>query len=834
MIHRHVCIHGHFYQPPRENPWLEAIEVQDSAYPYHDWNERVTAECYAPMAAARILTSDGDDQGRIARIVSNYSSVSFNFGPTLLAWMETARPELYEAILEADRRSIERFGGHGAAIAQAHSHLILPLANERDRHTQVLWGLADFRHRFGREPEGMWLAETAVDTPTLEALAAQGVKYTILAPHQAARVRSLASDEAQGDERDDRAGGEAHAWQDVGPGTLDTTHPYLCRLPSGRSIALFFYDGPLSHALSFGELLKDGERFARKLLGAFPDTNGGGEPDRPRLVHVATDGETYGHHHRYGEMALAYALDRLERDDSVRLTVYGELLAEHPPEHEVQIAEGTSWSCAHGVERWRSDCGCSTGGEPGWHQRWRAPLREALDWLRDELAPRYEAAAGELLRDPWAARDGYVEVLLDRSDASLDRFFAEHATHPLSPEERVRARRLLELQRHAMTMYTSCGWFFNDLAGIETIQVLQYADRVLQLAQRLFGESFEEGFLSLLTRAESNRPLSRSEPGSPGAAPPLGGNGREIFEREVRPSRVNLMRVGAHYALSSLFEDYPEEARIFCYRADQSAVRRQRSGRAQVATGRLHLESLVTGAQDDLTFAVLHLGDHHLSCGVRRFQGEGPFAEMAAAVAESFRRADFTRVFREIDRHFEGDTYTLDSLFRDERRLVLSLVLQSTRAEAEAQHRRIYEDHAPLMQYLSELRIPLPNALRAAAEVVVDLDLRRAFEDPEADLAEVEPLLAETAAWGLDLDTEGLALALQASLERRAEALAESPEDAGALASLHRAVVLAKGLPFHVSLYGVQTVVYRLLHGEGAEPSGELRELAAALGLRVG
>jgi hypothetical protein len=549
---------------------------------------------------------------------------------------------------------------------------------------------------------------------------------------------------------------------------------------------------------------------------------------------VATDGETYGHHHRYGEMALAYALDRLGADDSVRLTIYGELLAENPPEHEVRIAENTSWSCAHGVERWRSDCGCSTGGEPGWHQRWRAPLREALDWLRDELAPRYESAAGELLRDPWAARDGYVEVLLDRSDESLDRFFSEHASRDLSPEERVRARRLLEMQRHAMTMYTSCGWFFNDLAGIETIQVLQYADRVFQLAQRLFGESFEEGFLSRLERAESNRPLA--------GAPPLGGNGRQIFEREVRPSRVNLMRVGAHYALSSLFEDYPEEARIFCYRADQSAVRRLRSGRAQVATGRLHLESLVTGAQDDLTFAVLHLGDHHLNGGVRRFQGEEAFTGMADAVAESFRRADFTRVVREIDRHFEGDTYTLDSLFRDERRLVLDLVLQSTRAEAEAQHRRLYEDHAPLMQYLSELRIPLPKALASAAEVVVDLDLRRAFEDPEADLSEVEPLLAETAAWGLELDTEGLALALQESLERRAQGLEESlvessaehPEEREALATLHQAVVLAKGLPFHVSLYGVQTVVYRLLHGEAREPSEELRELAVALGLSVG
>lgn len=822
MTHRHVCIHGHFYQPPRENPWLEAIEVQDSAYPYHDWNERITAECYAPNASARIL----DAEGRIARIVSNYSSISFNFGPTLLAWMETARPALYRALVEADRRSIARFSGHGAAIAQAHSHLILPLANERDRHTQVVWGLADFRHRFGREPEGMWLSETAVDVPTLEALAEQGVRYTILAPHQAARVRPLA-----------REGDAAGRWTTVAEhGGIDTTLPYLCRLPSGRSIALFFYDGPLSHALSFGDLLQDGERFVRRLLGALPP-DGGGDA-RARLVHVATDGETYGHHHRYGEMALAYAVDRLENDPTVRLTIYGEMLADHPPRYEVEIAEGTSWSCAHGVERWRSDCGCSTGGEAGWHQRWRGPLREALDWLRDELAPRYERAAGELLRDPWAARNDYIDVLLDRSEASLDRFFGAHA-HPrkgrdLSHPERVRVRRLLEMQRHAMTMYTSCGWFFNDLAGIETIQVLQYADRVLQLAHRLFEEDFEEPFLARLERAESNRPA-----GAPGAGTvPAGGNGREIFEREVRPSRVDLMRVGAHYALSSLFEDYPEEARIFCYRAEQSDVRRQRSGRAQVATGRLHLRSLVTGAEDELTFAVLHLGDHHLNGGVRRARGDEAFAETAKAVAESFRRADFTRVVREIDRHFAEATYTLDSLFRDERRAVLDLVLQSVRAEAEARHRRIYEDHTPLMQYLSELRIPLPRALDAAAEVVLDLDLRRAFEDPDADLSQVEPLLRQATAWRLDLDEEGLALAFQASLERRAAALESAPDDpSAAIRNLHRAVLVARDLPFHVSLYGVQTIVYRLLHGTGGEGDTEerqaLRELTEALGLRV-
>ncbi|HEX6201053.1 MAG TPA: DUF3536 domain-containing protein, partial [Thermoanaerobaculia bacterium] len=737
MTERYVCIHGHFYQPPRENPWLEAIEVQDSAYPFHDWNERVTAECYAPNAASRIL--DGDD--RIVRIVNNYARISFNFGPTLLAWMETARPALYQAILEADRRSAERFGGHGSGLAQAHSHLILPLANRRDKETQVLWGIRDFEHRFGRRPEGMWLPETAVDLETLDLLAEHGIRFTVLAPGQAARVRRL-----EGDERPSPG-----PWHDVEGGTLDTTRPYLCRLPSGRSIALYFYDGGLAREVAFGELLRDGEGFARRLLEAFGD-----RADGPRLVHLATDGETYGHHHRYGEMALSYALARLAKEDGVRVTNYAEYLERHPPEDEVEILEGTSWSCAHGVERWRSDCGCATGGEPGWHQRWREPLRAALDWLRDELVPLYETAAGELLRDPWAARDAYVAVVLDRSEEALERFLADHAARELSPEERLRARRLLELQRHAMTMYTSCGWFFNDLAGIETVQVLQYADRVLQLGNRLFGDSLEERFLERLERAESNRPA------------PAGGTGREIFERQVRPTRVTLAKVGAHYALSSLFEDYPEEARIFSYRAEQRDVRRLRAGRAHLAIGRLRVTSLVTGSTADLSFAVLHLGDHNLTGGVRGLREDEAFEAMRGGLSAAFERADFGRVLRLLDHHFGDAVYTLDSLFRDERRTVLDLILEATRAEAEERHRRVYEDHAPLMRYLTDLGHPLPLPLKASAEVVLNLDLRRAFEDPEADLAAVRRWLDDAAAWGIELDEAGLAHALRETLERLA------------------------------------------------------------------
>jgi alpha-amylase/alpha-mannosidase (GH57 family) len=434
-MERYLCIHGHFYQPPRENPWLEAIELQDSAFPYHDWNERITAECYAPNATARKL--DGD--GRILDIVNNYSGISFNFGPTLLAWMQERAPDVLAAIIEADKQSRERFSGHGSALAQAYNHMILPLANPRDKATQVRWGIRDFEHRFGRKPEGMWLAETVADTPSLEVLAEHAIKFTILSPFQASRVRPL-------------KGGQ---WTDVNGGRVDPSRPYLVRLPSKRSVAVFFYDAPVSKAVAFEQLLNSGEGFASRLMDGFDD---GRQWDQ--LVHIATDGESYGHHHRYGEMALAHALHHIETSHLAKLTNYGEFLEQHPPVMEAQIHEKSAWSCSHGVGRWFADCGCNSGGRPGWHQRWRAPLREALDWLRDTLAPRFELKAAELLQDPWAARDDYISVILDRSDESVAAYFQRHAKKPLDEEQQVTVLRLMELQRHAMLMYTSCGWFF--------------------------------------------------------------------------------------------------------------------------------------------------------------------------------------------------------------------------------------------------------------------------------------------------------------------------------------------------------------------------------------
>ncbi len=787
-MERYICIHCHFYQPPRENPWLEAVELQDSAYPYHDWNERITAECYAPNAASRILDSDG----RITKIANNYARLSFNFGPTLLSWMEDNAHRTYELILEADRLSRESFSGHGSAIAQAYNHMILPLANRRDKYTQVLWGIRDFQRRFGRDPEGMWLPETAVDVETLEVLAELGIKFTVLAPHQALQIRKYRGPGPQ-DLKHVADAGKASQWRSVEGAKIDPTRAYVCPLPSGRSISLFFYDGPISRAVAFERLLSNGETFAARLLGGFSDNR-----KWPQLMHIATDGETYGHHHPHGDMALAYALDYIESNGLARITNYGEYLEKQPPTHEVEIVENTAWSCAHGVGRWSSDCGCNSGGHAGWNQQWRAPLRAALDWLRDDLSSPYEQWAGQLLRDPWTARNDYISVMLDRSPDNVDRFLAKHAARTLGPDEQVRALELLEMQRHAMLMYTSCGWFFDELTGIETVQVIQYAGRSVQLAQKLFGDHREREFIDRLKQAHSNIPGY--------------GSGAEAYARFVRPAIVDLLGVGAHYAITSLFDGFREQAAIYCYDVDMLDSHAQQSGRAAVAVGRAHITSRITREQIPISFGVLHFGDHNLSAGVRRFQNDDQYHAMAQAVSEAFGRADLPEAVRVLDRHFEGTAYSLKSLFRDEQRRIVSRILQTTLAEAEASYRQIYEHHAPLMRFLAGLHTAAPKVLVLTAEFVINGALRRSLETAELDLDEIRGLLDTATREKINLDVTGLEYLLRRRLTVMADNLASDPGNLPFLAKIH--AIISMPWPFDINLWRVQNVFYALLESE--------------------
>ncbi len=488
--HSYVCIHGHWYQPPRENPFTGEVGVQPSAAPYANWNERITAECYEPNTRAAILGEDGT----VRRRLNNYQWVSSDWGPTLLDWLEEHEAETYERIIGADAASRERFDGHGTAVAHTYNHTIMPLSNRRDKRTQIQWGIADFRHRFGREPEGMWLPETAVDLESLELMADADIAYTVLSPYQAAAVLDQAE------------------WVDVVGGTIDTRVPYTVQLFGAKSISVFFYNGPLSQEIAFNGVLEDGTILAKRLVQALGEPNG-----EARLSHVATDGETYGHHHRHGEMALARAVEDLEADSDVELINYGAFLAKHPPTRVARIIEGTSWSCAHGVDRWRADCGCHTGQHSDWNQEWRSHLRAALDVLRDGLIDDFESRGATVLADPWAARDSYIEVILGRS---ADAFLHDQAHRGLSEERRQLALDLLEIQHRAMLMYTSCGWFFDDISGLETVFVLRHAGRVIDLARRAVGRDLEPGFLEILDEARSNVDDR---------------TGRDVFEESVMP-----------------------------------------------------------------------------------------------------------------------------------------------------------------------------------------------------------------------------------------------------------------------------------------------------------
>lgn len=773
MADRYICIHGHFYQPPRENPWLESIEQQDSAYPYHDWNERITAECYEQNAASRIL----DGQNQIVQIVNNYSRISFNVGPTLLSWLEANAPAVYEAVLAADEESTRLFG-HGSAIAQCYNHIIMPLASRRDKLTQVCWGIYDFERRFGRRPEGMWLPETAVDLETLDMMAAQGIKFTILEPHQVSHFRKL---------------GET-VWADVRGGRIDPTRPYLVQLNQGRSIAVFFYDGPVSRAVAFERLLANGATFAGRIAGTFNEYR-----PWPQIANIATDGETYGHHHRHGEMALAYALHHIEAGGLAKLTNYAAYLAKHPPTHEVQIVERTAWSCVHGVGRWSRDCGCNSGGNAGWNQAWREPLRAALDWLRDDLAPRFEGLGRRLFNDPWAARDEYIEVVLDRSEENVAKFLGRHGKGKLDESQRIAALKLLELQRHLLLMYTSCGWFFDDLAGIETVQVIMYAGRAIQLAQELFGENVEERFLERLARARSNDPNR--------------GDGRQIYETSVRPAMVDLRKVGAHYAMASLFESFEERDTVYCYEVEREDYHLIPSGKSRLALGRIKITSTITGEATRLSFGVLHLGDHNISGGVREFQGEAAYQFLVSEITELFLRADIPGVIRLVDRNFGQEAYTLKLLFGDEQRKILGMILKSSLGEAEAAYRQIYEYHAPLMRFLASMETPVPREFQIAAQFAINTELRRLIEAAELELDRIHGLRREAARSGVTLDSAGLGYALARTIDRMTEAFRDSPEDTGLLQQLDGAVGLALTLPFEVDVWKTQNVYYELLQG---------------------
>ncbi len=796
-----VCVHGHFYQPPRENPYLDAIEKQPGAAPFHDWNERIHHECYRPNAYARIL----NDRGEVVRIVNTFEYISFNLGPTLLSWMERYDLETYQRILDADRNSCQRLNGHGNAIAQVYNHIILPLANQRDKVTQVRWGITDFKRRFDRDPEGIWLAETAVDYPTLEVLVQEGIKFTVLAPSQVQRCRPLVT-----------TNGQRGDWHEVGGGQIDPSRPYRCFLkhadgspdPS-RYIDIFFYDGPISRDMGFNDVLSSSQHFAGRIAQAIHGDH------RPfQLISVATDGETFGHHRGGAEKALAYALTEEFPRQGWTVTNYAHYLATHPPTWEAELKPVTAWSCSHGVDRWQDDCGCGGGGE--WQQRWRRPLRDSLDWLRDQLSHVFEPQAAALLKDPWAARDAYVAVMGDRSDDSRKTFFAAHQTHPLSATERTTALQLLEMQRHALLMYTSCGWFFDEISRPEGTQILRYAARAMDLAGEVAGIALETALVERLRAAPSNVATFK--------------DGAGVYEILVKPSRVSPEQVVAHYAMGSLFSDYRREQSLYSYTVEQQDYRRQRLGPLSLAVGQVTLTSTITRETLTLAFGALHLGGWDFHCGIGSFRSRLDYTQAKDELFDGLGQASAAQTILAINRIFGDRAYGLPDLFAEERHRMMQLLSQDTLLRLDQLYSQVYRDNYGVLRAFHRDGLPVPQELQVTADIALSqrtLEVLHALEretsDPSSNplrqgeeyLNDLDAIATEAGYFNARLTLPAAKPMLEGLIWRSVwQLLSHEPSDALAadIDWLGRLISLGDRLCLGLSLERPQELYYQYLH----------------------
>ncbi|MDD3642090.1 MAG: DUF3536 domain-containing protein [Candidatus Krumholzibacteria bacterium] len=781
---RYLIVHGHFYQPPRENPWTERIDRQDGAAPYHDWNERITRECYLPNARSRRL----DGYGRVLSIVNNYEHISFNFGPTLISWIESHHPGLYRRILDADAASVLERSGHGNAIAQVYNHMIMPLATPRDRRTQIRWGIHDFSRRFGREPEGIWLAETAINDDTLEIVIEEGIRYIILSPHQADRIRPI-------------EGGE---WTDVSDGSIEAGTPYRCFGPRRwrsrrRWIDIFFYDATISTDVSFNHLLRSGDSLADAIAGAY--ARGGGD-----LVSIATDGEVYGHHEPFGDMALAYLIEEAARARGITMTNFGAYLDAHEPAREAQIkqgrgGEGTAWSCSHGVGRWKEDCGCNTGAPAGWDQKWRAPLRRGLDRLRDGLAGIFEAEGGKLLADPWKARDEYIAVLDGRAARDTAGFVDAHAARTLAEDERRRAAALLESQRHAQLMYTSCGWFFNDISGIETTQLMKYAARAIELAGAGRSDDLEGRLLGELRLARSNIPAL--------------GTGAEIYLETKRASAAEPAIFAGQFVLARQLQSPEISPESFGWRFEiKDARSRDSDGRSLVA-GLLAMTSGVTLEEHRFGFLCGFGPPAEAVCAVIPSRTDDDYEELRnffdtteSSGAKAVRTAAAARGWRLV---------TINDLFPDDRRAILERLGRLKIAALEDTFGGLYSEIAHLLTIFRQSGIAAPDSLVSPARAYLAHRLAAELAgwdrslDP-AGLRGISSVMGEASETGIELETYAAAEAIERVVVERLSALRGGLDTKVTGAAL-RLVERGSQSGIEPPAYEIQNVIDDLLDG---------------------
>lgn len=824
----YITVHGHFYQPPRENPYLNAIERQESAAPFHNWNQRICHECYRPNAFARVNSSEG----KLVRIVNNYEYFSFNIGATLLSWLEQYDRLTYERILEADRNSAKRLNGHGNAIAQVYNHIIMPLANRRDKLTQIRWGKADFASRFGRETEGMWLAETAIDYETLDCLISEGIKFVILAPSQALRCRPL------GDS----------VWQEVSGAQIDPTRPYRCFSPnSNQYLDVFFYDGPISRDMGFGDLLSSSYNFAARLGQAIK-----GDRHSAQLISVATDGETFGHHKHFTEKALAYAFTAEFPRRGWQVTNFAHYLSLYPPTWEVELKPVTAWSCAHGVDRWQDDCGCGTEVGGG---KWRKPLRESLNWLRDRLAEIYEQQGSKYFRHPWAARDAYIHVLnhslraeSETTESAWQRFWQDHGLnfgrqHP--GKVRTTALMLLEMQRHALLMFTSCGWFFEEISRPEGVQILRYAARAIELATEVSGVNLEHQMIKFLEAAPSREPSLI--------------NGAEVYRQLVLTAKISLKQVAAHYGISSLFAAYDKTEQLYCYVIEQQDYQLQRLGDLALAVGHIQITSTITQESVELVLAVFHLGGYDFHCCIQNFTSRREYEQTKQALFASLEEASAARVVLTMAQAFGHEHFSLAHLFAEERHRILHLLSTETLTRLDQLYAQVYRDNFGILAAFRRDRLPVPPELQVAAEITLKqrlmVELRRLDQGEHLPLLELEAVIMEAEQLGCSLVDRQAAEILESVVCRlltrlfqcqfTAEIESDMPSQvhsfecslgdrqADYICELERVIELADRLHLKLNLDRAQEIYWYQLHHLMPDSRSQLKALGEKIGIEV-
>lgn len=688
---KYLTIHGHFYQPPRENPWIEEVEMQESAAPEHDWNEKICAQCYAPNGVSRMV--NGNNQ--IIEISNNYEYISFNFGPTLLSWMEKHDPFAYERIIQADINSRQMYNGHGCAIAQVYNHIIMPLANRNDKITQVIWGLKDFQKRFNRNSEGIWLAETAVDAQTLEVLIDCGVKFTILSPHQAKCINKI---------------GERN-WQDVSWGSIDPSQPYRYFVEGTdkqKYIDLFFYDGSISKSVAFDNLLQDGKKFAHRLNDGWVESR-----NRDQLINIATDGESYGHHTKFGDMALAYIVQLGAKELGFEITNYACYLENHPPQYEVDIKPVSAWSCAHGVGRWMEDCGCSTGAQPHWNQKWRKPLRQALDYLRDELIKLCSIEGTKYYNDFWESRNNYIDVILDRSEENINKFIKENCKK-LNAQEKIKAIKLMEIQRYAQLMYTSCGWFFADISGIETVQIMKYAARAIELAKDFSKDNYEKTFLSVLQKAKSN--IARF------------GSGKDIYNNWVKPSAIGFDEIVAQDAIETIFNDSDINEKVhdlYCYSLKRSIFKKCESENYRLYFGKVAVRSNITLEKKDFSYVILQTRDYEIFCGVKDFTCIEDFNVEKKEIQKMIKNHSLEDILKTIQVYYEKRLHTLKDIPIDRRKTILENLIIKKLKQVSKTYNEMYDNLLNPITYLNDLGMDIPEGFRVCAKYTLLSNLEK-------------------------------------------------------------------------------------------------------------